>query len=103
MIEFAPTANPRTRLRAKVLSAGQAVIQAEEPADHVFGAEAPEEPAKEVAMASAAPNKARESATVGTIQVQRVTERPDGSLIVEAKTPGGKRPTRKMKFLPLDE
>lgn len=101
-IEFAPTANPRTRVRAKVLSAGQAVINAGAPEDHVFGeveVAAPEEKA----VARAGPAKVSASAEVGTIQVQRVTERPDGSIIVEAKTPNGKRPTKKMRFLPLDE
>lgn len=101
-IEFAPAANPRTRVRAKVLSAGQAVINASAPEDHVFG-DAEVAPAEEKAVARAGPAKVSASAEVGTIQVQRVTERPDGSIIVEAKTPNGKRPTKKMRFLPLDE
>lgn len=100
MIELAPTANPKSRVRAKVIGPGQAVVSAEAPADTVFGGEEPAAEVKPEPIASAAPTK---SATVGTIQVQRVTERPDGSIIVEAKTPGGKRPTKKMKFLPLDE
>jgi flagella basal body P-ring formation protein FlgA len=101
-IEFAPMANPRTRVRAKVLSAGQAVINASAPEDHVFG-DAEVAQAEEKTIARAEPAKVPASAEVGTIQVQRVTERPDGSIIVEAKTPNGKRPTKKMRFLPLDE
>lgn len=100
MIELAPTANPKSRVRAKVIGSGQAVVSADAPSDTVFGEGEPAVEPKPEPVASVVPSK---SATVGTIQVQRVTERPDGSIIVEAKTPGGKRPTKKMKFLPLDE
>lgn len=100
MIELAPTTNPKARVRAKVIGPGQAVVSAEPPQDTVFGGDEPAPEPKPEPIARAAPTK---SATVGSIQVQRVTERPDGSIIVEAKTPGGKRPTKKMKFLPLDD
>ncbi|HEX8878312.1 MAG TPA: flagellar basal body P-ring formation chaperone FlgA [Phycisphaerales bacterium] len=100
MIELAPTTNAKARVRAKVIGPGQAVVNADVPGDNVFGAEAEQREAAPEPIAAARPTQ---SAIVGTIQVQRVTERPDGSIIVEAKTPGGKRPTKKMKFLPLDE
>lgn len=102
-IEFAPTANPRSKVRAKVIGAGQGVINAEPPADNVFGGDKDAAPVNEAPVASNDRPRATQSATVGTIQVQKVTERPDGSFIVEAKTPNGKRPTKKMRFLPLDD
>ena len=104
MIDLAPTTNPKARVRAKVIGPGQAVVNAEAPGDTVFGGDdqgqQPKADPKREPIAGAMPQK---SATVGTIQVQRVTERPDGSIIVETKTSDARRPTRKMKFLPLDE
>lgn len=109
MIEFSPLSNPKSRVTARVVAPGQAVISADEPEDQVFqnkpvaGAPPGSAPEATHAAASSKSPKPADLASVGAVTVQRVTTRPDGSFVVEAATKDPKKPVRKMKFLPFDE
>lgn len=105
-IDFAPIRDPKSRIAAKVVSAGQAVIQAEEPEDHIFqnrpvAAATPDHPRPSSLSAAPLPTVAKK-AEVGTISVEKVTNNPDGTFVVQARTQDPRRPIKKMKFLPID-
>lgn len=116
-IEFAPLRNTKTKVAARVVAPGQAVIGTPAPEDQVFQNEpvpqagpmaGTSNPGKSPAAApiptgKAPIAKAPELATVGSTTVQRITTRPDGTFVVEAATKDPKKPVRKMKFIPLDE
>ncbi|MBL8886199.1 MAG: flagellar basal body P-ring formation protein FlgA [Phycisphaerales bacterium] len=116
VIEFTPLRNPKSRVTARVVAPGQAVISADGGGDDsVFQnkpvAEAEPSPTgKRVAAVPTGPTstfapavKGPELATVGSTTVQRITTKPDGTFVVEAATKDPKKPIRKMKFIPLDE
>ncbi|MBX3388945.1 MAG: flagellar basal body P-ring formation protein FlgA [Phycisphaeraceae bacterium] len=105
MIEFSPLSNSKSRVTARVVAPGQAVINAEETDDHVFQNKPVASAAPVSAHFAAAPKpiKASDQASVGAVTVQRVTTRPDGTFVVEAASKDPKKPVRKMKFLPFDE
>lgn len=105
IIEFTPLRNSKSKVTARVVAPGQAVINAVESEDQVYqGAPiAPQEPQIPPDPARASAPVASEKASVGAVTVQRVTTKPDGTFVVEAATRDPKKPVRKMKFIPLDE
>lgn len=116
VIEFTPLRNPKSRVTARVVAPGQAVISTDGGGDDPVFENKPvaqAEPAvagKRVAEVRTGPSskfapavKAPELATVGSTTVQRITPKPDGTFVVEAATKDPKKPIRRMKFTPLDE
>lgn len=105
MIEFAPLSNTKSRVTARVVAPGQAVVSADQPEDQVFQNKPVASAAPETPHLAAAPKQSKpaDMASVGAVTVQRVTTRPDGTFVVEAATKDPKKPVRKMKFLPFDE
>ncbi len=112
-IDFAPLRNPKSKVSARVVAAGQAVINAAQPEDQVFANEPapqpalqhPPQPAPADVPQSSKPqpsSTATTKATVGAISVEKVTTRPDGTFVVDARTQDPKKPLKKMKFTPLD-
>lgn len=114
MIEFTPLRNTKTRVTARVVAPGQAVVNADGGDDQVYQSTPVAAPTTvDGSTASArvlgpgppavvpAP-RAPELATTGTATVQRVTTKPDGTFVVEAATKDPKKPVRKMKFMPID-
>ncbi|MGH7243992.1 MAG: flagellar basal body P-ring formation chaperone FlgA [Phycisphaerales bacterium] len=114
-IEFTPLRNSKSRVTARIVAAGQAVINAEVGDDQIYqnkpvaeaapaeGAQAATRPLKSgLALRPDVP-KAPELAKVGSTTVQRITTRADGTFVVDAATTDSKKPIRKMKFIPVDE
>ncbi|MBS0187471.1 MAG: flagellar basal body P-ring formation protein FlgA [Planctomycetes bacterium] len=106
VIEFAPLRNTKSKVVARVVSPGQAVIAAEQGDDQVFvnqPAPAPPETDTQATRPKGSPAARPAQATVGAITVKKVTNKPDGTFVVEAETHDPRKPVKKMKFLPFED
>lgn len=116
VIEFVSLRNAKSRVTAKVIAPGQAVIQAQEPEDQVFRNEPAADPApptdtpsKPVSQSPFAPAQAQPmpqqpptQVQVGSVKVEKVVNNADGTFVVHAKTDDPRRPVKKMKFTPIE-